>query len=108
RELPAWDSYSRPTFAPVTRRASSPTKSNASSNIWGTGRQRSHGWGYVPGWGRDTATRISTAVSGSVGRALGCGRPVRGEGACRGEPARSEEHTSELQSRFDLVCRLLL
>src|SRR5438067_3529560 len=27
-------------------------------------------------------------------------RPVR--------PPRSEEHTSELQSRFDLVCRLLL
>src|SRR5437868_11517027 len=25
-----------------------------------------------------------------------------------GRPARSEEHTSELQSRFDLVCRLLL
>src|SRR5699024_12712682 len=25
-----------------------------------------------------------------------------------GGPARSEEHTSELQSRFDLVCRLLL
>src|SRR5699024_11610533 len=25
-----------------------------------------------------------------------------------GEPTRSEEHTSELQSRFDLVCRLLL
>src|SRR5699024_12038377 len=24
------------------------------------------------------------------------------------EPKRSEEHTSELQSRFDLVCRLLL
>src|SRR5699024_12345704 len=24
------------------------------------------------------------------------------------EPGRSEEHTSELQSRFDLVCRLLL
>src|SRR5437868_10651009 len=42
-----------------------------------------------------------------------------GEGDCRGNaggglqsptPAapRSEEHTSELQSRFDLVCRLLL
>src|SRR6266513_5102218 len=30
-------------------------------------------------------------------------------GADRPEtPARSEEHTSELQSRFDLVCRLLL
>src|SRR5437868_8943326 len=25
-----------------------------------------------------------------------------------GDPIRSEEHTSELQSRFDLVCRLLL
>src|SRR5207249_12157468 len=30
-------------------------------------------------------------------------RPSRRIGACR-----SEEHTSELQSRFDLVCRLLL
>src|SRR5437868_8472264 len=34
-------------------------------------------------------------------------------GACASSPARaarrrSEEHTSELQSRFDLVCRLLL
>src|SRR5699024_8563107 len=28
--------------------------------------------------------------------------------ARRGTPNRSEEHTSELQSRFDLVCRLLL
>src|SRR6266704_6261681 len=42
-------------------------------------------------------------------------RPVRGAGpGCvprhRGaaRPPRSEEHTSELQSRFDLVCRLLL
>src|SRR5207249_11213562 len=26
----------------------------------------------------------------------------------RYDPRRSEEHTSELQSRFDLVCRLLL
>src|SRR5437868_10784132 len=26
----------------------------------------------------------------------------------QGKPVRSEEHTSELQSRFDLVCRLLL
>src|SRR5690349_23483533 len=45
-------------------------------------------------------------------------RPARGSGAAlqlpldRGRPAgvagRSEEHTSELQSRRDLVCRLLL
>src|SRR3712207_8834052 len=27
---------------------------------------------------------------------------------CRGRPSRSEEHTSELQSRQYLVCRLLL
>src|SRR3989442_11606162 len=36
-------------------------------------------------------------------------RPVlRGEGAGCGRPVRSEEHTSELQSRPHLVCRLLL
>src|SRR5438094_4152506 len=28
--------------------------------------------------------------------------------AHRGDPVRSEEHTSELQSPYDLVCRLLL
>src|SRR5699024_11984887 len=35
---------------------------------------------------------------------------VLGPGAAGGarSPTRSEEHTSELQSRFDLVCRLLL
>src|SRR5207249_5598380 len=32
--------------------------------------------------------------------------PLRGANAV--ETLRSEEHTSELQSRFDLVCRLLL
>src|SRR5207249_5913752 len=36
-------------------------------------------------------------------RAVGDNPEARGEGA-----KRSEEHTSELQSRFDLVCRLLL
>src|SRR5699024_11514225 len=30
------------------------------------------------------------------------------EGALENNQCRSEEHTSELQSRFDLVCRLLL
>src|SRR5690349_24157840 len=34
-------------------------------------------------------------------RPAGCGRPPRAS-------RRSEEHTSELQSRRDLVCRLLL
>src|SRR6266508_6883679 len=39
------------------------------------------------------------------------GSPSRGDGAARPRPAgrrRSEEHTSELQSRGHLVCRLLL
>src|SRR5207249_12303238 len=31
-----------------------------------------------------------------------------GHVTCNVETKRSEEHTSELQSRFDLVCRLLL
>src|SRR5699024_11758994 len=32
----------------------------------------------------------------------------RGSLACGSVATRSEEHTSELQSRFDVVCRLLL
>src|SRR5438067_6860906 len=38
------------------------------------------------------------------------GRACHGRGAptARTRRPRSEEHTSELQSRFDLVCRLLL
>src|SRR5207249_9244292 len=46
--------------------------------------------------------------------ARACAGPDRAAGTAasrprRGPPcARSEEHTSELQSRFDLVCRLLL
>src|SRR5690349_23315915 len=41
---------------------------------------------------------------------LGGGRPPAGEGAAQvgADHERSEEHTSELQSRRDLVCRLLL
>src|SRR5438067_9790334 len=34
--------------------------------------------------------------------------PRRGEGGPTSTCLRSEEHTSELQSRFDIVCRLLL
>src|SRR5690606_39662847 len=36
-----------------------------------------------------------------------CGTQCRG-GRTRSPPSRSEEHTSELQSRENLVCRLLL
>src|SRR5690606_41483760 len=43
--------------------------------------------------------RQASAISGFSSRP----GPVR-----RGDPVRSEEHTSELQSRENLVCRLLL
>src|SRR5438034_3833859 len=42
---------------------------------------------------------------------IGCSNPCANEPTCRSRPAlgeRSEEHTSELQSHSDLVCRLLL
>src|SRR5437868_12747725 len=42
------------------------------------------------------------AASGTLKASTGWARPFK-----TSEP-RSEEHTSELQSRFDLVCRLLL
>src|SRR5438874_8179861 len=45
------------------------------------------------------------AVRGGSARSLGAGR---GERVPAGRGPRSEEHTSELQSRRDLVCRLLL
>src|SRR5207249_6868192 len=48
---------------------------------------------------------IAFRVAYSIGQTL-CGRLMDRIGTRRG--LRSEEHTSELQSRFDLVCRLLL
>src|SRR5207248_9030647 len=42
---------------------------------------------------------------GSVGLGMRC---VRRGARCVGGAIRSEEHTSELQSPYDLVCRLLL
>src|SRR5699024_12615051 len=41
-------------------------------------------------------------------RRSGCGPPRPAGNGCPAPRWRSEEHTSELQSRFDLVCRLLL
>src|SRR5205085_12006062 len=47
---------------------------------------------------------IETPVSGSSGQV----RNGDGVGLIGGERGRSEEHTSELQSQSNLVCRLLL
>src|SRR5687768_17731402 len=46
--------------------------------------------------------------AGSGGRAARTGAPFVGAGAGGDGEERSEEHTSELQSRLHLVCRLLL
>src|SRR6266496_1874399 len=50
-----------------------------------------------------TARRLEPLLAPLCTRTSG-----RDLGALRATPARSEEHTSELQSRRDLVCRLLL
>src|SRR5438874_6108947 len=54
---------------------------------------------------RQTSSRIPT--SSIPGSARDCGR-FRHWAGPRRRMIRSEEHTSELQSRRDLVCRLLL
>src|SRR5258707_1977390 len=55
-------------------------------------RARSHGWGLVVALAAVAVAAPAAAASGSD----------------RSATARSEEHTSELQSRQYLVCRLLL
>src|SRR5699024_11296399 len=64
-------------------------------------------------WASSTSTTSSPTSSGAWPRSPPEPvRPTGGAGATRrvlaAHRARSEEHTSELQSRFDLVCRLLL
>src|SRR5438034_6808396 len=68
-----------------------------------------------PGRGQElrAAEGRSSRAADSAGRGKASdrrGRPHPGPHAARGGPprARSEEHTSELQSHSDLVCRLLL
>src|SRR2546430_16793682 len=58
-----------------------------------------------------TLFRSSPGESGPAERRPGCGRsrtPPRPPSPPRGRLPRSEEHTSELQSQSNLVCRLLL
>src|SRR3712207_7283159 len=62
----------------------------------------------LPPAGRSGSGKPSDAAHSAAGAP---GRPVHaaaGTRAARRHPPRSEEHTSELQSRQYLVCRLLL
>src|SRR5436305_3799630 len=72
-------------------------------------------WGGPAGPGSDLlfrALRRSTigaeGFHGRVRDGIGCFAPRYGHQAMQALPRRSEEHTSELQSRPHLVCRLLL
>src|SRR2546429_3071197 len=64
-------------------------------------------------WPRQAVAGLRRRADGGVGRVAHGGeakrpRPARPAAARRAAPPRSEEHTSELQSRLHLVCRLLL
>src|SRR5687768_18329785 len=59
----------------------------------------------------DHADPVYVLAKGDEGEVLGCWRllPTTGPNMLKDTfPQRSEEHTSELQSRLHLVCRLLL
>src|SRR5690349_23980283 len=64
------------------------------------------------GGGGRRPRRARSALVGRRAQRRGARRGARASGALRRDgaarPRRSEEHTSELQSRRDLVCRLLL
>src|SRR5215813_14755397 len=53
-------------------------------------------------------TTLFRSGGSSSRRESGCGRRARSVPVGRNRTGRSEEHTSELQSRPHLVCRLLL
>src|SRR2546428_4281370 len=65
------------------------------------------------GTARFAVRRYTPRIALGIGLNRGSGRPAATGGKCRRFvectfERRSEEHTSELQSRSDLVCRLLL
>src|SRR2546422_7710767 len=60
------------------------------------------------GRGRPRAGAARTGVVGRAGVPVVARGPVEERGIAGAGAVRSEEHTSELQSRLHLVCRLLL
>src|SRR5437773_8876485 len=62
----------------------------------------------LPRWGLGARTRGNLCTDGSTTRAWCPGRRHHPSPGARAIRNRSEEHTSELQSHHDLVCRLLL
>src|SRR5207249_10264786 len=77
------------------KRRPAPSSSAATSSAWVSFGASGRG-GFRPGSSSATAAGRSRSF-----------RSIRGDSSSATK-IRSEEHTSELQSRFDLVCRLLL
>src|SRR3712207_6919065 len=72
-------------------------------------RRRRGGGGAAPRRGtRAGAGRRASGVAADPARCRGCTSPARRRPHILTTLTRSEEHTSELQSRQYLVCRLLL
>src|SRR5204862_2045632 len=93
----AWPSSGGPLYPPMARRRASPagylpSRGDRLELVNVSSRQRYRG--FVRDYKR---RRLDEAAE-----------PGDSQRAARGERRRSEEHTSELQSRRDLVCRLLL
>src|SRR5207249_11315930 len=63
---------------------------------------------YPPGARAVSRIAFLVAACAALGGCNFPGTSPAGGPPAPGSPDRSEEHTSELQSRFDLVCRLLL
>src|SRR5699024_12528826 len=64
--------------------------------------------GHSPTFSADPGVQTRRRDPGPGASCVWFGITPRLAGVTGREPRRSEEHTSELQSRFDLVCRLLL
>src|SRR3712207_8452491 len=63
---------------------------------------------YLPGWSRLKRSRPSALVVPVLFGSNSCCSALKNASENRAPSVRSEEHTSELQSRQYLVCRLLL
>src|SRR5207248_9437440 len=77
------------------------------TTLFRSGGDARHGWAHrAPG----SVRCVGAGFHAPVGRRQRRERPDEGGLRRRGEARthRSEEHTSELQSPYDLVCRLLL
>src|SRR2546422_3138380 len=90
--------------------AGPPSATDATSAPWAPGRPKLFArsavtrWIVTPRYPRTTWPAAASCVRTGLARLVGIAKPIPTEPPDR----RSEEHTSELQSRLHLVCRLLL